>query len=129
MGTLRKTGDYAKRADHCVIYYSKKDMCWIAHSLYTDQVGTGEDIRDALAELISAIRSLIAIYIKCKDIRLWRDAPQETFKLEKKSKPLREDIYREAIEIALGHQLNQLSQGVISTRSIWRATLSKAIAA
>ena len=47
--------------DQCLIYYSRKDELWIAHSLHTDQVGTGNNALDAYAHLLSGIRSLIEL--------------------------------------------------------------------
>ncbi len=63
-------------SDQCVIYYSRKDELWVAHSLHTDQVGTGDNMLDALSHLLSGIRSLINLANKSSDIQVFREAPR-----------------------------------------------------
>jgi hypothetical protein len=90
------------KEDRCVIYYSKDDKCWIAHSLYTDQIGTGKSVLFALVKLMTVVDSLFAIYKEQKDIRVWRDAPQEIFKKAETSTPLSKMLYGIAHRIARG---------------------------
>ena len=52
----KKTPD---AAESVVIYWSAEDNCWIAHSLYMDQIGTGRRVVDALADLIKAMNAVL----------------------------------------------------------------------
>ena len=66
-----------KFVDTVLIYYSQNDECWIAHSLKTDQVGTGVDMDRALAHLIKVVDGLLELARQDKTIRYLCDAPKE----------------------------------------------------
>ena len=82
--------------DQCVIYFSKEDDNWIAHSLRTDQVGIGDCIIDALADLIKAVNSIIKEAAKDQTITVMREAPANIQKLLGKA----DELPREMVEIA-----------------------------
>ena len=82
--------------DTAVIYYSRADACWIAHSLRTDQIGTGGRIVDALADLIKAILQVCELAKKDQTIAVLRPAPKEIRDLVKRAKPLPRESYEVA---------------------------------
>ena len=71
--------------DRCVIYHSTSDKCWIAHSLNTDQIGTGEQPLDALVELLEAIGHLLDFARKHKNVKVRRYAPRAVRKRAEKA--------------------------------------------
>jgi hypothetical protein len=74
--------------ESCVIYYSPDDKCWIAHGLRTDQVGTGDCVVDALADLMKAIDQILALARQEGDIEVLREAPPEIQKRAQSAKQL-----------------------------------------
>ena len=64
-------------ADEAVIYHSKEDDCWIAHSIKTDQVGTGDQVVEALADLIRGVRAVLSLAAKDRTIAYLREAPRK----------------------------------------------------
>ncbi len=79
--------------DEAVIYYSRSDGCWIAHSLNTDQVATGESVLEAYVELLSVIESLLSLAQEDKDILVVRKAPENILELADRAQPLPSDLY------------------------------------
>ena len=47
--------------DRYAILYSVEDNCWVAHSILTGQIGTGDSPADALADAIIAVRQVVAL--------------------------------------------------------------------
>jgi hypothetical protein len=88
--------------DSVVIYHSTDDNCWIAHSLRTDQVGTGVDMGRALADLIQGIDQLLEIASEDVTVAYLREAPADVRAIAAKSKPLPKEIYEVAHKIARG---------------------------
>ena len=80
--------------DTCIMYFSKVDNTWIAHSLHTDQIGTGNNLLDALIDIMIGLNDLIALKNKDKSILLFREAPEKIQKLDQKAKHLPEEISR-----------------------------------
>jgi hypothetical protein len=94
--------------DRCVIYFSENDKCWIAHSLYTDQIGTGECMLDALVEIMTVVDALFMVSQEQKDVRVWRKAPLKILNLAKKAAILPEELYEIAHKRARGLWPNEL---------------------
>jgi hypothetical protein len=69
--------------DTVVIYHSPEDGCWIAHSLRSDQIGTGRHPIEALADLIKAIKQVFDLAKRDKTIAYLREAPAEIQALAK----------------------------------------------
>ncbi|MGC9261671.1 MAG: hypothetical protein ACP5I8_16525 [Phycisphaerae bacterium] len=81
-------------SDTAVIYHSTEDNCWIAHSLRTDQIGTGERVVDALADLIRGVRAVLRLAQKDESIAYLREAPPEIKKLATRSRKLPHEGWR-----------------------------------
>jgi len=47
--------------DEFIVYYSKEDQSWIAHSLYTDQLGYGDCVVNAIVDLLIATKNLLEL--------------------------------------------------------------------
>lgn len=85
--------------DKCVIYYSRTDKCWIAHSLHTDQIGTGECVVNALADLLRAVNQIITIAREDDTVRIFRKAPKAIQEKAKRAEMLPREIYEIAHKI------------------------------
>ena len=79
--------------EEVVIYYSEEDSGWIAHGLRTDQIGTGDRIVDALADLMKAVHQICAEAAKDKTLAYLRAAPQEIQDIARRAIPLPGEIY------------------------------------
>jgi len=88
--------------DQVAVYHSEEDGCWIAHSLRTDQIGTGARIVDALADLIRGMVAFLELASADKTINLFRDAPPEVQEIAKRSKALPGEIFEVAHKMATG---------------------------
>jgi hypothetical protein len=88
--------------DRALIYHSPDDGCWIAHSLRTDQIGTGVDMGRALADLIRAIDQLLDLADEDETIAYLREAPQEIQDRAAACKELPGEIYEVAHKLARG---------------------------
>lgn len=89
-------------SDTAVIYHSQEDNCWIAHSLRTDQIGTGDQVVDALADLLRGVRAVLRLAEKDESIAYLREAPGEIKKLASRSKKLPGEIFEIAYRHATG---------------------------
>jgi endonuclease YncB( thermonuclease family) len=89
-------------SDSVVIYFSQEDNCWIAHGLRTDQIGTGDRIVDALAEVLRAIQAIHEEALKDGSLAVYRDAPKEIRDMFKAAKKLPGEIYEVAHKMAHG---------------------------
>src|SRR3982751_5626770 len=98
--TLKRSNTVKPSRTHlvesAVIYHSREDECWIAHSLRTDQIGTGNRIVDALADLIRAVDQVRRVAKADRTVALHRDAPKDIQRLAKRAKPLPREIYEVA---------------------------------
>lgn len=90
-------------ADECVIYWSPSDDCWIAHSLHTDQIGMGDNILDALTDMLRAVRQVISLASHDASIEIRREAPARIHKLVQNAATLPKPVYEIALEMAEGH--------------------------
>ncbi len=80
--------------DICVIYASERDKGkWVAHSLETDQIGVGDCIVDALADLLKAIRQILDLADQEGDIAVFREAPARIKRMAETAQPLPREIY------------------------------------
>jgi len=95
-----------------VIYYDTEDECWVAHSLDTDQVGTGGRIVDALADLIRAVQALFELAKQDNSIALFRKAPPEIVAKIKKAKKLPGEVYEVAHRMVHGKWPSDVSLDV-----------------
>ena len=82
--------------DKVVIYQSKEDGGWIAHSLRTDQIGYGDSIVDALADVMKAVDQVCRAAEQDPTLAYLRDAPKLMKRLFKNAKPLPKEIYEVA---------------------------------
>jgi hypothetical protein len=76
-----------------LIFYSQEDKCWIAHSLKTDQFGTGDCVVDALVDGIKAVEQVLKLAKRRSKIKVQRDAPKEIINLAKKAAPLPRELF------------------------------------
>lgn len=90
--------------DKFVIYFCREDSEWVAHSLKTDQIGTGPCVVDAIADLMQGLKNLSELHQKDPDIEIFRDAPEEIQLMQKNAKNLDKVI----MEIAYKRFLDQL---------------------
>lgn len=88
--------------DIAVIYRSDEDGVWVAHSLRTDQIGTGDGVVDALADLLRAIDTVWEIARADKSVAFLREAPKDIQRLSKSAKRLPAEIYEVAHKLARG---------------------------
>lgn len=88
--------------DTVVIYHSDEDGCWIAHSLRADQIGTGDRIVDALADLIKAMDQVCRLAARDPSVAYLRDAPPEVQERARSSSPLPREINEVAYRMARG---------------------------
>lgn len=88
--------------DEIVVYHSDEDGCWIAHSLRADQIGAGDRIVDALADLIRCMHSLLEMAAGDESIKHIREAPEEIKAIARTSTPLPGEIYEVAHKMATG---------------------------
>lgn len=88
--------------DEAVIYYSREDSCYIAHSLRMDQIGAGDSIVDALADVLKAAAQVIRLAERNESIAYLREAPTDVQALFQKAKPLPREIYEIAYKKAHG---------------------------
>lgn len=102
MATRRELVNIPPFEDMAVLYHSADDNCWIAHSLRTDQIGTGGDMGEALEELIRGIDQLLAIADSDATVAYLREAPTAIQDLAKHSKKLPAEIYEVAHKRARG---------------------------
>jgi hypothetical protein len=88
--------------DSALIYHSQENGCWIAHSLRTDQVGTGIDMGHALADLIRGVDGLLELAREDETMAYLREAPADIRARAAASKNLPREIYEVAHKIARG---------------------------
>ncbi len=98
--------------DTLVLYRSTEDGCWIAHSLKTDQIGTGDRIVDALADVIRAVHQVCKAAGKDKTLAYLRAAPAEIRAIADRAKPLPGEIYEIAHKMVHGEWPKYLSADV-----------------
>jgi hypothetical protein len=92
----------ANLKESMVIYWSDEDKCWIAHTLKTDQIGTGERIVDALADVLKALQMIHEEASKDRSLAVLRDAPKEIQDMRRTAKKLPMEIYEVAHKMVHG---------------------------
>jgi len=99
MAKKKSTGSFV---DTCVIYFSKTDECWIAHSLRTDQIGTGNCIINALADSLLAVSQVAIAAKEDSTLTLFREAPRAILNKAKTAEELPREMYEIAHKMAHG---------------------------
>ncbi len=99
---MSKKPTHPLRDDTVLIYHSREDDCWIAHSLRTDQIGTGDGIVNAVADAIKAISQVFELAAQDRTLDPYREAPPHILLMAKKAKPLPREFYEIAHLRALG---------------------------
>lgn len=79
--------------DTIFIRHSSEDDCWVAHSLRTDQIGTGDDIVTALADAITAIDQVMTLAHEDPTVNCFREAPADIQEMAKHAKKLPGELY------------------------------------
>ena len=79
--------------DVFAIYYSKDDNCWIAHSIRTDQFGTGDCIVDALVDGMKAVDQVVALAQRKPNVKIFCDAPAKIQQIARKAKRLPDEVF------------------------------------
>ncbi|MGA2501239.1 MAG: hypothetical protein ABSH20_26165 [Tepidisphaeraceae bacterium] len=88
--------------DRLIVYHSAEDDCWIAHSLRTDQLGTGDCIVDAMADALKAIRQVAALAARDKTVALFREAPRDIQQLAAHARSLPAELFEIAHKMVTG---------------------------
>jgi len=96
---MRQIKDFV---DTVFIHYSQDDSCWIAHSLRTDQVGTGADMGRALADLITAVDQVFELAQNDATIQVMCEAPKEIQDRAAMGRKLPREFFEVAHKIARG---------------------------
>lgn len=89
-----------------VIVYSEEDRAWIAHGLRTDQIGIGNRIVEALADLLKAIDQICETASHDESLAYLREAPPEIQKRAERAKMLPKEMYEVAHKMARGEWPN-----------------------
>ncbi|HLL89737.1 MAG TPA: hypothetical protein VK324_10555 [Tepidisphaeraceae bacterium] len=98
--------------DQIVVYLSKEDGCWLAHSLRMDQIGAGERIVDALADLIRGVHAVLANATEDESLAYLREAPEEVQAIARQAQTLPAEIYEVAHKVATGEWPDELCVSV-----------------
>jgi len=100
----RGAGKRRKRVvrERCVIHYSQRDKCWVAHGLRTDQIGTGDCVVDALADYMRAIGQILAVAEADPTVAILRRAPLKVQRMAQNASPLPQEIYEIAHKVVHG---------------------------
>ena len=102
MGTSRRRKRVQPNPYDCMIYWSKQDECWVAHSLRTDQIGLGQGPVYALADMIKAVDQVMDVAAEDASITPWREAPARVQNMVEKADVLPREMYEVAHRMALG---------------------------
>lgn len=94
MGIEKRTSPFR---DEFIIYYSKEDASWVAHSLHTDQMGFGDCVVDALVDLMIGLHNLLNL-AKREKVQVLFEAPDDIKEFVRTAKPIAECILQIAIE-------------------------------
>ena len=80
--------------DTFAIYYSKEDRYWVAHSLRTDQFGTGDCVVNALVDGLKAVDQVIELAKRKPDTQVFRSAPADVWEIARTAKRLPDELYQ-----------------------------------
>ncbi len=105
------------RPDSFVIYWSKEDECWVAHSLNYDEFGTGGRIVEALADGLAAVDQVIRAAARDPEIDVFRLAPSSILNMSKKADRLPYEFYEIAHKMARGEWPKELTIDLASDKS------------
>jgi hypothetical protein len=64
-------------SDVCLVYWSQADKRYVAHSMRTDQIGTGDCIVHAMADLLHAVKDLLELAEQDASIQVLKPAPAD----------------------------------------------------
>ena len=76
------------KKDSILVYYSRQDRAWFAHSLQTDQIGCGDGILEAIESLLRGIMTIMEMRKADPSIEAWHEAPPAIQAKVKNAKPL-----------------------------------------
>jgi hypothetical protein len=76
------------KKDEILVYYSRQDRVWFAHSLQTDQIGCGDGILEAIESLLRGIKTILEMRKADPSIEVLHDAPAAIRSKFKNAKPL-----------------------------------------
>ncbi len=85
---MRRKRHIKNQMDEILVYYSRQERSWFAHSFRTDQIGCGDCVLQAIESLLRGIKSIIELSEKEDDIEIWREAPAEIQARAKNAKKL-----------------------------------------
>ena len=89
--------------DTIVIYWSNSDGLWVAHSTAMDQLGYGDRIVDALADVITAVHQVLAEAAKDPTLAVLRPAPARVQRMIETANQLPREIFEVACKMATGN--------------------------
>ena len=69
-----------------IVYFSKEDDIFVAHSIECDQLGTGDTKFEAIEDLGTGLKNLYDLCEREKDLAFYRDAPPKFQEAIKKAK-------------------------------------------
>ena len=116
--------------DTYVIYFSRDDKCWIAHSLRTDEFGTGDSIITALADGMKAVDQCIELVKQNPKIELFAEAPQEIQAMARRAQNLPKEMYEIAHKKLYGKWPEDLTPAFKPNKnSIFKRTIMEAVPA
>jgi hypothetical protein len=110
-------------SDVCLVRWSKEDNCYVAHSMQTDQVGTGDCIVHALADLMRAVRDLLDLAAHDPSIQVLKPAPAEFQRMVKHAKMLPREVYEIAHKMVHGKWPPDLTPNFFATDKPFKAEL------
>lgn len=99
---------FSEKFYECLIWDSNEDGCWIAHSLHTDQIGTGDCVLEALADMMKAVNQTYELYQQEPDIAFLREAPSKVSRLADRAAPVPKEIYEIAHKMVNGDWPNYI---------------------
>jgi hypothetical protein len=95
--------------DAYLIYECPDDRVWVAHNLYADQIGTGDNIVEALADCMKAVEQVIALAAHDPSVVAWREAPEDVQRQARNARQLPQKMYEVAYKKARGTWPDYLS--------------------
>ncbi len=102
-----------------IVYQSDEDKCWVAHSLHTDQIGTGDCLLDSLIDLATALKGLAELSEADIRIKTRREAPSKIQNMAKTATPLPGEIASIASKIAWGEWPKEMGVNLGPKRKSW----------
>lgn len=107
-----KTQRKPRKFRETLVLYEDPDGRWVSHGLRIDQIGTGDDVIEALADGMKAVESTVALSERRNDIALLRDAPKYVHNIAKGAREFPEEIVSIAEKKAYGEWPRYIDVGV-----------------